>query len=246
MHSAIFTVGHFTVHAYGLFLAIGFIFGLLRVSKIAPKYGFDKDRVVDLCIYILIAGVVGSRTLYVLANLHEYTFKDALCIWNGGLSFHGGILFGVIVGIIYAKVRKMNFWTVLDILSPSVCIGYGFTRIGCFLNGCCYGIESHNPWAVKMMTDEGVKLCEPVQIYSCIISFVMFFVLCKFEFKKDKPGYVFTWYMILYGIYRFLIEFLRHHIASDYIIGFVSGGQILSLCMVAAGLMLLFFRYRNK
>ena len=73
MHSDIFTIGSFTVHAYGLFLAIGFIFGLLRVSKIAPKYGFDKDRVVDLCIYILIAGVVGSRALYVLANLHEYT-----------------------------------------------------------------------------------------------------------------------------------------------------------------------------
>ncbi|MBQ0106112.1 MAG: prolipoprotein diacylglyceryl transferase, partial [Armatimonadetes bacterium] len=228
MYPVLFSIGRFSVHAYGFFLAVGFVFGLLRVYYIAPKYNLDKDKVVDLCVYILLAGIVGSRLLYVLANLDKYTLKEAFAIWNGGLSFHGGIIVGIAVGIIYAKVRKLNFWTVLDILSPSVCIGYGFTRIGCFLNGCCFGIESSMPWAVKMSTPEGVCLCEPVQLYACAVSFLMFFILTKFEFKQKKPGYVFVWYLIFYGIYRFFIEFLRHHIAEDYIIFNISGGQVLS------------------
>lgn len=246
MYSELFSVGSLTVHAYGLFLAVGFVFGLLRVSRVAPKYGIDRNSATDLCIYILIAGIVGSRLLYVLANYKSYTLKDALSIWNGGLSFHGGIIFGIIAGIVYAKCKKMDFWNVLDILSPSVCIGYGFTRIGCFLNGCCYGIESHNPWAVKMITDHGTVMCEPVQLYACFISFLMFFILTAFEFRSEKSGYVFSVYMVLYGIYRFLIEFIRHHVPEDYILPHISGGQVLSLAVLAAGLFILYFRFKKQ
>ena len=130
-------------------------------------------------IYILIAGIIGARLLYVLTNLSKYTLVNSLSIWKGGLSFQGSVVAGIIVAYFYAKSKKMNLWSVLDILCPSVCIGYAFTRIGCFLNGCCYGIESNFPWACKMITDDGIKLCEPVQLYSCVISFIIFYILCN-------------------------------------------------------------------
>ena len=232
MYPDLFHIGNLNVHAYGFFLAIGFIFGIFRMIKIAPKYNIEKNDVIDLGIYMLIAGIVGSRLLYVLTNLSSYTLGEAFCLWKGGLSFHGAIIAGLLVGYIYSKIKKIHILTLLDLICPSVCIGYGFTRIGCFLNGCCYGIDSSMPWACSMFTDHGITTCEPVQLYACAISFLMFFILTKFEFKKDKPGYVFTWYLILYGIYRYLIEFIRHHIASDYIFPYVTGGQLLSLFMI--------------
>lgn len=236
--------GKFSVHAYGLCLAIGFLLGMLRMVKVSEKYGINKDYIYDLGIFILLAGVIGSRLLYVLCNIHEYTLKSAFSVWEGGLSFQGGIILGIIVGWIYAYFRKLNMWTVLDILCPSVCIGYAVTRIGCFLNGCCYGIESSMPWAVPMCDSK--VMCEPVQLYSCAISFLMFFLLTKFEFKSKKPGLVFNMYLIFYGVYRFFIEFIRHHIASDYLFWNLSGGQVMALGMVIAGLILYYFRFKNN
>ena len=246
MYPDLFHIGSLTVHAYGFFLAIGFIFGIFRMVKIAPKYNIQKNDVIDLGIYMLIAGIVGARLLYVLTNISSYTFKEAFSLWKGGLSFHGAIVAGVLVGFIFSKIKKIHILTLFDLIVPSVCIGYGFTRIGCFLNGCCYGIDSSMPWACKMWTDHGVTTCEPVQLYACAISFLMFWALTKFEFKKDKPGYVFTWYLILYGIYRYLIEFIRHHVESDYILPYVSGGQLLSLLMIIAGIIMLIVRFRDK
>ncbi|MBQ7258190.1 MAG: prolipoprotein diacylglyceryl transferase [Abditibacteriota bacterium] len=245
MHADLFHIGNLTVHAYGFFLAIGFIVGMYRMIKIAPKYNIDKNTLIDLGIYFLIAGIVGSRLLYVLTNLSSYTLGEAFCLWKGGLSFHGAIVAGVLVGLIFSKIKKINFLTILDIVCPSVCIGYGFTRIGCFLNGCCYGIDSSMPWACNMLTDHGISPCEPVQLYACVISFIMFWTLTKFEFKKDKPGYVFTWYLIFYGFYRYLIEFIRHHVAGDYIFPYVTGGQLLSILMLIAGILILCIRFRK-
>ena len=245
MYPDIFHIGKLTVHAYGFFLAIGFMIGMFRMIKIAPKYNIEKNDIIDLGVCMLIAGIVGARLLYVLTNLSFYTTLEAFSLWKGGLSFHGAVLSGVLVGLIFSKIKKISFFTILDIVSPSVCIGYGFTRIGCFLNGCCYGIDSSAPWAVNMLTDHGITTCEPVQLYSCLISFLLFFILTKFEFKKDKPGYVFTWYLIFYGIYRYLIEFIRHHVASDYIIPYVTGGQVLSIIMLVAGILILFIRYSD-
>ena len=246
MHSTLFEIFGLPVRSYGFFLAIGFLLGLWRMKKIAPKYEFSYNAITDLAIYSLIAGVLGSRLLYVLSNLSSYSFKDVFAFWNGGLSFHGGIIAGIITAYIFARKNKYNFFNVLDILVPSVCIGYAFTRIGCFLNGCCYGVPSHMPWAVKMLTPHGLEMCQPVQLYASFISIVMFFILRSLEFKNPIPGFVFTWYILLYGLYRFGIEYLRYHESSDYVFTNITGGQVLSLIMIISAVTLLIIRFRKK
>jgi len=232
MHPILFEIFGFPIHSFGIMVAIGFTFGLLRMLKVCPKYKIQPDKVFDIVILSIIFGIIGSRLLYVLIKHSDYTFVTALRVWEGGLSFHGGLFLGILSIWIYSKINKICFLKILDLIAPSLCIAYTFGRIGCFLNGCCYGIATNFFWGVPMPTESGIILSEPTQIYSAIAGITIFFILRRLEYLNKKDGFIVINFLLMYGIYRFFIEFLRNHLPNDFIFGLITQGQIVSILMV--------------
>ena len=230
MRPILFQLGPVPFRSYGVMLMIGFLLGLYRAVRAAKRRGMDAAGVVDVCLYSLLAGIVGSRLIFILLNWSEFrgNMGDILSVWQGGLSFHGGILFALGATYAYARAKRIPFMTIADLLAPSVAIGYAVTRIGCFLNGCCYGVPTSVVWGVQFPNvDELAR--HPTQLYSAAASFLIYLALVRVE-KAERPrGYVFAAYLALYSVYRFSIEFLRKGTTADVLVLGLTQAQIASV-----------------
>lgn len=246
MHSTLFTIYGLPVHAYGLMMVVGFLLGLWRASRISKKrYGVDPERVYDLALVLLVSGIIGSRIVYVLINPGEESLRDFLAIWQGGLSFHGGLIFAILAGVIYCKFARLPFLDCADLFAPSLAIGYAFTRIGCFLNGCCYGSPTNLPWGVRFL-DNGVLTppSHPTQLYAFAANMIILLLLIKLEKLHRKPGFVFVGYVGLYSTYRFLVEFLRSgYTAKLFALGLTQAQWVsLGSLIISAALLMTVYR----
>jgi phosphatidylglycerol:prolipoprotein diacylglycerol transferase len=134
-----------------------------------------------------------------------------LYLWQGGLAFHGGIAGGIIGGYLFARIRKLSFPLLADICAPALALGYAITRVGCFLNGCCYGHECDLPWAVTFPanTDAGGVARHPTQLYAVLANLIIFAVLARLYPRVSVRGNLFLLYLVLYSVYRFIVEFFR-------------------------------------
>lgn len=230
-------------------IVIGLALGIWRAASVSRKRGIDPTQVYDLCLIVFVSGLIGARLLFVLLNLQTEGFGRFYAVWEGGLSFHGGVVFGLIAGYWYTRAKKLNFWVCADLIAPSLAIGYAFTRIGCFLNGCCYGAPTDLPWAVSFH-DHGFTTppSHPAQIYAFLANISIFFLLTRLERIGRRPGFVFTGYIGLYGLYRFLIEFIREgYTAQTWWLG-LTQAQWASIAMILVSLVLMstLFRYPHK
>lgn len=199
MHQVLISFGPLNIYSWGFMVAVACLVALFFQIRFARFEGVSDENILDLFVYIVIASVVGARLFYVIGNPAEY-IKNPLSMFfvqEGGLVFLGGFIMNLLVVVLYSKKHSIPLMKLLDILSPATMIGYGIGRIGCFLNGCCYGI----------------KLCgivQPTQIYSSIAGFTIFFVLVRIYKNKKYDGQIFWNALLMYSIYRFLIEFLRY------------------------------------
>jgi phosphatidylglycerol:prolipoprotein diacylglycerol transferase len=205
----------------------------------------DPVHIVDLGIVVLISSVVGSRLLYVLGHLEQYRASplDILKVWEGGLTFYGGLIAGVIFGIGYLKMKRLGVRGATDIIAPQIALGIAIARVGCFMNGCCFGTESHVPWACSFPPDSqagwtlpGLSL-HPTQIYSSIANLVIFLLLRRQLRSDHAPGTVFFTFLTAYGIWRFTIDFLRHYESHLYVT--VGGAAMTHNQIVSIGLAVL-------
>jgi len=162
------------------------------------------------------------------------------------LSFHGGLVFAMLAGYVYTRFARLGFWQCADLVAPSVAIGYACTRIGCFINGCCYGCPTDLPWAVRFSHD-GVLTApsHPTQIYAALASLAIFFVLTKLEKMNRAPGFVFVSYLGLYGVYRFLVEILRKGYSAEVWRWGLTQAQAVSILMIIASAIVVFTIYRR-
>jgi len=203
------------VHSYGVMLLIGLAAGVWWLTRSGRAHGFILEDWIDFALIILLSGVVGARLLYVLLHLPEYGSAPItiLFVWQGGLAYHGGVAGAIIAGYTFARARKISFPLIADLSAPAVALGYAFARIGCFLNGCCYGNECHLPWAVTFPsgTEAGAGGFprHPTQLYACAASFIIFLILTKLQSHIKVRGNLFLSYLFLYSIYRFIVEFFR-------------------------------------
>jgi len=243
MYSTLFHIFGIPIRAYGLMMVVGFGLGLWRAVRVARGRGIDPDRVYDLCLIVLLAGIIGARLLYIAID-PQTTLRDFFAVWDGGLSFHGGVVLAVAAGYAYTKRARLPFWKMADLMAPSAAIAYAFTRIGCFLNGCCYGIPTSLPWGVSFI-EHGVRTppSHPTQLYGTFASLLIFFVLTRFEKQNRAPGFVFVAYLGLYGVYRLLVEFVR---AGDRWLLGLTPAQWVSILMIAACGVVLFTVYRGS
>jgi phosphatidylglycerol:prolipoprotein diacylglycerol transferase len=293
--------------AYFTLLSLSFGIAMWMTWREAPRLGLDRERVLDLDLWMVVWGVIGARVLHVIADGHfgEYVnlcldnFKvkavdaatafcstDAQCgtsyvcnvaahtchpprdclavvkVWRGGLAYYGGFIFAAAFGLYYARKHRLGMWRMADLASPWIAFGLAVTRIGCFLNGCCYGKLSHLPWAARFPPGSVVHRAQvdahliaptaaalpvhPTQLYLAALNLLTFFLLYfVIRPRKRWDGQLFAWLLIFKGVFRSLVEIWRDD-ERGVIGGWLSTSQLLSIPLVAIGVYLLWRAARRQ
>ncbi len=233
-----FQIGPLKVRWYGLMYVFGFFGGYFLVRWLAKKRNVDvpKDVLQELISYLAVGVILGGRLGYVLFyNLPLYLGDplEALAIWHGGMSFHGGLLGAVLMGWWFTKKRSFSFYPIADLFAVAAPIGLGLGRIGNFINGELYGRPTNVPWAM-IFPEGGPVARHPSQIYEAFLEgLVLFSVLIWLSKRVHTEGVLFWTFFGGYGLARFFVEFFRE---PDPQLGLVLGpfsmGQVLSLLMI--------------
>ena len=215
MYPVLIKIGEFTLHTYGLLLALGFFLAVMLAVREAKRVGVDPNVMTDLCFYALLAALAGSRVFYVITTWEEFRDNpvDIVRFWRGGLVFYGGLIFAFFVGIWYVRKHRLNFTQLADIVAPAIPLGQAIGRLGCSAAGCCYGLPAEVPWAVTFTDPEslaprGIPL-HPAQLYESAATFLIFLVLMGIRKKERFQGKLFWFYLLFYSTARFIIEFYR-------------------------------------
>jgi phosphatidylglycerol:prolipoprotein diacylglycerol transferase len=231
MHPILIHVHGFTLYTYGLFLALGFLAAVWFTNLNARFYDIKSDDISDLFFVILISGIVGGRLLYVFINFEDFRASplDIFKLWNGGLVFFGGFVSAVAASIITLKIKKLPFLKTADTIAPGVALGHGIGRLGCFFAGCCYGRQCDLPIAVQFSNPDSLAPLHvplhPTQLYMVFANVLLFFILIFLQRRKRFNGMIFLSYIILYSVFRFVIEFFRGDFRGDFFFEFLSVSQ---------------------
>lgn len=236
MYNEIFTIGKITIYGYGLMIAIGFVAAVLIGMYRAKKKNMNMEAVLDIAIYCLVFGFLGGKLLYLIVEWKRFIQDPWSVLGSSGFVVYGGIIIGVLTGYIYTRIKKISFAQYFDLVMPEIAIAQGFGRIGCFLAGCCYGAQTDSWLGVIFpegsLAPSGVKLL-PTQLFMSGGDFLIAVALILYSRKNKVDGNVGAGYLILYGIGRFLIEFLRND--SRGAVGALSTSQFISVFIVAIG-----------
>lgn len=270
----IFSIGPVSLHWYGLMYLVGFVFAMWLAVRRAnrPGSGWTKEEVENLLYAGFLGVFLGGRIGYVLFyNLPLfldnplYLFK----VWDGGMSFHGGLLGVIIVMAVFAYRTKRHFFQVADFIAPMIPFGLGAGRLGNFINGELWGrVTTTTPWAMlfpgsraedqallpthpqwqALFDQYGVLPRHPSQIYELLLEGVVLFIILNVFIRKPRPlGSVSGLFLMGYGAFRIIVEFFRQ---PDAQLGLfddaISMGQILSLPMIIAGLIMFIWAYRRR
>jgi phosphatidylglycerol---prolipoprotein diacylglyceryl transferase len=215
MHSILFRVGPIPIYAYGFMLMLAFVAGSAVAVRLAKQRGIRSEQVLDLTAVILVASIVGARLLYVALQWSYFRENPSHVwrIWEGGLSFQGGLAAGLLAGLVYCRRQGLSFLRMGDVMAPGAALGYAIGRIGCFLNGCCYGAPTSLPWACQFhdppITGPLTPPSHPTQIYASLVNLGIFALLLLVWRRQRFTGQVLWSYLLAYAVYRFGIEFLR-------------------------------------
>jgi len=245
VHPIIFDTAYFSLKAYGLFVAVGFIAGLAFALREARLQGLAAQPILDLAFYLILSAIIGSRLFYVLTNWDAYCHNplDILKVWQGGLTFFGGFMLSVIAGVLYMKRRRMAVWKTFDLFAPGLALGDFFGRIGCFFAGCCYGRECSCPWAVTFTDPQslariGVPL-HPTQLYATLASLITFLLLWFWSSRKKYNGQLSLLWIFCYSFFRLIIEYFRGDPRGYLVLGTFAISQVLAALLVIASLIML-------
>ena len=217
MYPILFRIGPLSIHAYGFAIALAFLLGILISLHYAKKEGIRGEEILNLAVYVIIFGILGARLLYVIGQWGQYkdNLLEIFMVQRGGLVFLGGLISAILVIVWYAKLKRIPLLKLLDVLAPGTALGYAFTRLGCFLNGCCFGLPTKVSWG--MVFPPGAlahsyfpgESIHPTQLYSFASMLLVFIMVVWLFGHKKYDGQIFFWWIILYSTYRFLVEFLR-------------------------------------
>ncbi|MEW5947509.1 MAG: prolipoprotein diacylglyceryl transferase [bacterium] len=241
MRSVLFQAGPFAVHSYGVMLAVAFLAAILWSRREMSRAGLPPDWVFDAAVYVIAASILGGRLVYVLLDFGSYAAKpgEILQVQLGGLSIHGGIAGGVAAVAWFCRRKKVGMLRFGEPLLPGLALGTALGRIGCFMNGCCYGSPSRAPWAVVLPELGDGAARHPAQLYASGLNLLLFFALLFLWRFRRREGDMLSFYMMGYGAVRFAVEFFRAGESSVVGWGGVTYAQWLSAGLFAAGVALL-------
>ncbi len=247
IHIGSFQLGPIPIHSYGVMLILGFLAGMWLVRQRATRYGFIPDKVIDMGFWALIGGVLGARIGFILQELPYFLShpKELFSPQFSGLTSFGGEILAVIAIIYWARRNKYSIVKILDLAAPGYLLGYAIGRVGCFLNGCCYGgvCSPTLPWATKFQ--DAVGLHHPAQLYDALMNLAAMAFLLWIEKKQLATGKLAALMLILHGSARFIYEFwragtedeVRHGLASSTYWGNlpITQGHAMALALVIIG-----------
>ncbi|HNU06342.1 MAG TPA: prolipoprotein diacylglyceryl transferase [Pyrinomonadaceae bacterium] len=260
MYPEIFKIGNFPIHTYGVFLALGMMLGLYAAARLGSRDGLSRDRIYDLGLWTLIGALVGSKLLMFVVDDHVEIFS--LDFLRSGGVYYGGFLGGLLTVVLLTIYYKMPFWKVGDAFAPGVALGQFFGRQGCFSAGCCWGKETHLPWGVHF-TEKGHEFTgvpvygpdgsdlylHPTQLYESFFMLLVFAFLFYLHKRKKFDGQVLIAYGVIYGIWRFAVEFVRDDprgslFGLNGVLG-LSTSQIISLLVGLGALAFMIYKLRT-
>ena len=245
MHPIAFQLGTFKITWYGIMVAAGFLAGLWTAGRRGMLQGISPDKVHDFGLSLMVGSILGARILYVITfwreQFAEHPFPEIFSVWKGGLVYYGGLIGASLAVIIHSRIKKIPLWKVADVFAPSVALGYAFGRIGCLMNGCCYGRACDLPWAITFpaSAENGGVPRHPTQIYESVLSLGLYAFLAWLYRRKKFDGQIFATYLVCYACLRSLVELFR----GDYptyqrFLGVVTPAQMVSIGILAAGVVL--------
>ena len=217
MFPILFKLGPFSVFSYGVMAALGFLAGILVSLHFAKKEGLSAETILDLAVYVIIGSIIGARLLYVLGQWHLYkdNLLEIFMLQHGGLVVLGGVIAAILVVFWFAKKKKISFLKLFDICTPATLLGLTIGRIGCFLNGCCFGVPTDCACGVNFPPRSLAhsyfphEHLWPTQLFSSAGLLIAFLIIFVFYQRKKFDGQVFFIGLIFYSIYRFTVEFYR-------------------------------------
>jgi phosphatidylglycerol:prolipoprotein diacylglycerol transferase len=252
MRQVLFTFGGLKVFGFGAMIVVAFISATWLACWRARKEKLDPEIVMDMSFWVVLIGMVGARALYCIEywGVEIKNLWEVLQYWKGGIVFYGGVIGSTVAFLIYRRLRPFPLRPYMDVLAPSIAVGILFGRLGCFLNGCCYGDICHFPWAVSFPRpsppwvqqfelgmipgDAAWSLpVHPTQIYSAIDGLVLFLLLSAYYPFRRRHGEVMALLAVTYPVSRFLIEYLRND-ESAFFAG-LTVSQNISIALLLTG-----------
>ena len=259
MYPELFRIGSFPINTYGVFLALAFLCAILIAVKLAARDGLPREKIYDLCLWMLLSSLIGSKILMLFT---EPEYRDqplqliSLDFLRSGGVFYGGLIGAIITGYFLMRRYKLPWWQTADACAPGIAIGNFFGRQGCFAAGCCWGKPTTLPWGVKF-TERGHEITgvpidahlHPTQLYESFAMLLVFLFLLWLHKRRRFSGQVILFYALLYSIIRFVIEFVRDDPRGD-VFGLttltgLSTSQIISIIVGTGALVLLLVRWRR-
>lgn len=229
-------------------MAIAFIAGLWTASRRGLRSGIPAEKILDIGPWLIVGTIVGARALHVVTYWQDEfagrPFWEVFAVWNGGLVFYGGLIGATIAGVIYARLKQIPVWKLADVLAPSIALGYVFGRIGCLLNGCCFGRACSLPWAISYppgnLNGAPTYPVHPTQIYDSLLNLVLYAGLAWLYRHKKFDGQVFAAYLLCYAVTRSIVESFRGDYPPDHYHGamHLTPAQLVSIGIFVGGAVL--------
>lgn len=246
MHPIAFHLGPLTVHWYGILLAVAFLLGLWTAARRAPRTGIAPERISDTGLWLIIGAILGARILYIATYWREsfagQPFWELFMIQRGGLVYYGGLIGASLACILFCRWHKLALWKVADVLTPSIALGYVFGRIGCLMNGCCFGRACELPWAIRFPATHstGGALLHPTQIYDSLLSLALYAGLAWLYRRKKFDGQVFAAYLMGYAVTRSIVEAFRGDYSEAHRHAGLTPAHLVSIGIFVTGAALFF------
>ena len=247
-----FQIMSFEIRWYSLAYILGIVIGWTLCKKVFIKNSDISEKFDDYITYLIIGIILGGRLGYIIFYNFSYyseNILDIFKIWQGGMSFHGGLLGVIASSYIFAKKNNQNIFSYLDLVSLVAPIGIFFGRLANFINSELYGTTTDVPWSVIFIKVDNLSR-HPSQLYEAILEGIILFLILIYFINKNylkKPGLISGLFLIFYSLFRFFVEFFR---VPDEQIGYLilnlTMGQIISLVFAATGIILFYLKNENK
>lgn len=239
MHPVLFRIGPVEIYSYGFMLAIAFLACTFLALKEARRRNFPEEGIYDIVLWAAIGGILGARLVYVFYYWELYSLAPwrIFAFWEGGLVFYGGVIGGAITVLSVVYLKNFSLSDTADIVGLVLPLGVSIARIGCFLNGCCYGKPTTLPWGVVFPALGNIPR-HPTQIYELFYSLLIFIFLWTYRHRIPK-GLVLFFFLLFYSLFRFLNEFLR--VNPPFFLG-LSGSQVFSIVLFMGSLSYILYR----
>jgi phosphatidylglycerol:prolipoprotein diacylglycerol transferase len=256
VYPILFHLGSFPVHSYGVMIALAFVSGLWTATLRSRRERISGEIIADVTLWIMIGAIIGARAVYVTTYWREefadQPFSEIFMIQHGGLVYYGGLIGSMIAGMIYIRWKKLPLWKITDILAPSIALGNVLGRIGCLLNGCCYGRVCAAPWAIRfpngsyaweqhyqqgLVGEHDPSLpVHPTEIYDALLNFIVYLFLAWLFRHKKFDGQIFATYLLCYAVTRSFVEHFRGDYSNLHYHFGLTPAQLVSVPIFIAGL----------